>query len=144
MTRVDFYVLDRESPDEVRRTACRITEEAWLAGHRVYLLAPSAGDAARMDGLLWTWRQDSFVPHALADAPPAAGGDRPPVVVGHAEPGALDCDVLVSLWQQAPPFFARFERVAEFVDASATSRSAGRERFRFYRDRGCEMHSNDI
>ncbi|MBA3731404.1 MAG: DNA polymerase III subunit chi, partial [Gammaproteobacteria bacterium] len=52
------------------------------------------------------------------------------------------CDVLINLDSQAPAFFDRFKRVAEIVDSE--QREAGRARFRFYRERGCELSHHSI
>ena len=60
------------------------------------------------------------------------------VVVQQAGPAA----VLVNLHAEPPPFFSRFERLAEIVGVDDVP--AGRERFRFYRERGYEMRTHDL
>jgi len=50
--------------------------------------------------------------------------------------------VLVNLHAEPPPFFSRFERLAEIVGVDDVP--AGRERFRFYRERGYEMRTHDL
>jgi DNA polymerase III subunit chi len=51
--------------------------------------------------------------------------------------------VLVNLHPEPPPFFSRFERLAEIVGASEDDLLAGRARFRFYRERGYDMRQHD-
>jgi DNA polymerase-3 subunit chi len=82
---------------------------------------------------------------AAPDAPPAgeANGARPvPValVCGQALPG----DLLVNLATDAPAFYDRYARVAEFVDAEPGRREAGRRRFAFYRERGAAPETHKI
>lgn len=142
MSRIDFYILSDAAPGARDHLACRIAEKAYKAGHRVYLLAESAPHAARLDELLWTFRDGSFVPHGLdtAQADPAT-----PILIGAAgtqTPAAAD--VMINLAPAAPGFFERFERVAEIVDASPEGRQAGRERFRFYREQGLQPNSHNI
>ena len=60
------------------------------------------------------------------------------VAKAHAGPAA----VLVNLHAEPPPFFSRFERLAEIVGVDGLA--AGRERFRFYRERGYEMRTHDL
>ncbi|MGH8503467.1 MAG: DNA polymerase III subunit chi [Gammaproteobacteria bacterium] len=136
MPRIDFYVLS--DPDALARLlfACRLAEKAYRMGRRVHLHADSEESAKRLDELLWTFRDRGFVPHGIA---PAAADDYP-VTIGHG--GGHDwtpprCDVLINLDTQTPAFFDRFERVAEIVDSA--QREAGRARYRFYRERGCEL-----
>lgn len=140
--RVDFYILSDPSPGARELLSCRIAEKAYRMGHRVYLLADSEAHAGRIDELLWTFRDGSFVPHArLAERiePP------PPVLIG-SDGGetAPAADVMINLTPAVPPCFERFERVAEIVDAGEEGRRAGRERFRYYRERGVEPQSHQI
>lgn len=142
MTKVDFYLLDAADAESRERTACRLTEKAWRLGHRVYLLVPDQSAARELDELLWTFSQGSFVPHAvLADDSDA---DAHPVLIGHAEPPAALNDVLVSLVQDVPPWFSRFARVAELVGAADVDKTRGRERFRFYRERGYPLDTHNL
>lgn len=142
MPRIDFYILADAGAAAREHLACRIAEKAYKAGHRIYLLAESGAHAARLDDLLWTFRDGSFVPHGL-DTPrtdPAT-----PILIGEAgTQTAATADVMINLSSAVPGFFGQFERIAEIVDASAEGRQAGRERFRFYRDQGLEPHSHNI
>ena len=52
--------------------------------------------------------------------------------------------VLVNLRDEAPPHFSRFERLMEIVTRDASDREHARERFRFYRERGYEIHTHDL
>ena len=62
---VDFYILETAAAHEQLRTACRLAEKAWHKGHRVFIHTDSKETARSLDDMLWTYRQDSFVPHAL-------------------------------------------------------------------------------
>ena len=52
--------------------------------------------------------------------------------------------VLINLDAQAPAQFASFERLIEVVGAGAEDREAGRERYRFYRERGYPLTHHDL
>lgn len=144
MTRVDFYVLEDSAAQARERFACRLTEKAWRLKHSVYVFAASPAEAQRLDSLLWTFNDRSFLPHVL-DAPdldPAlAAATR--VRVGAGEP-SCDAELLVNLGSDVPLFFSRFERVAEIVGGDDAQRALARERFRFYRDRGYAMETHQI
>lgn len=143
MTRVDFYIL-KESTDSARlRTAARIAEKAMLQSRHVYINAADADEAARLDEVLWTFSQGSFVPHRIvADAEHAAGEE--PVLIGTDVAIVEPCEVLVNLAPQVPEFFSRYDRVAEIVDAESGRRDAGRSRYKYYRDRGYELTSHNL
>ena len=144
MTRVDFYVLENASSDNLT-FACRLVEKAFLAGHRVHIATASAEEAGRMDNLLWTFRAGSFVPHRLTTQRPADEPLATPVTIGNTPETAGDQpDVLVNLSSTPPREPARFRRVAEIVATDAASKDAARERYRQYRALGCELHSHTI
>jgi DNA polymerase-3 subunit chi len=141
MTRIDFYVLGERSRVDVWGTACRLAEKAWKSGHRVLLQVSDESSAAHLDRLLWTFRDQSFVPHGrLGSAAPGLN----PVLIGQDESGGEEHEVLINLTPAVPGFFSRFERVAEVIAADPQTRAVGRERYRFYRDRGYPLHTYDI
>jgi len=132
--RVDFYVLDAAGAGAVERYACRLAEKAWRSGHAVWVHTESRAAARAVDEALWTFRDDSFVPHAVA------GPDAydTPIVIGDGRAPATAPEVLINLGATVPDFAGSCGRIAEIVGADQSSREAGRARFRIYRDLGCE------
>ena len=53
-------------------------------------------------------------------------------------------EVLINLSAEVPLIFSHFERVAEIIPEGEENRNSGRERFRFYRDRGYPLQSHNI
>ncbi|MCY1304906.1 DNA polymerase III chi subunit, HolC [compost metagenome] len=52
--------------------------------------------------------------------------------------------LLINLSDQPPAQFASFERLIEVVGSGAAAREAGRQRYRFYRERGYPLTHHDI
>ncbi|HET7607759.1 MAG TPA: DNA polymerase III subunit chi [Gammaproteobacteria bacterium] len=144
MTQVDFYILDSDSDDARLTLACKIVDKATQLDNHVYVHSASDDEARKLDELLWTFAQGSFIPHRVVrtalDAPPLE-----PVLIGvNQPPGPGRWDVLVNLATDVPDFFSRYERVAEVVDANAARREQSRERYRFYRDRGYKLNTHQV
>ena len=133
MTRIDFYVLPGAVVRERQSTACRLAEKAYRLGHRVYLQTSMSQDDATLDDLLWTFKQNSFVPHARWQGDDDTGV---PVLIGHETPPPACSDVLINRAESIPDAYERFARIVEIVDNDEACREAGRRRYRFYRDRG--------
>ena len=144
--RIDFYLLEEPEAAACATTACRIAEKAWRQGHRVHLHVDSPESARRLDDLLWTWRDESFVPHSVCAVDEAAGGsaDGAPVTIGWGRPPDFAADVLLNLDARVPEGFERFARVGEFVGGTDPARDAGRERFRRYRAHGCDLRTHRL
>jgi DNA polymerase III subunit chi len=140
--RVDFYVSEAAGDDVRLRLACRVTEKAYLAKQRVVVYSDDAALLPRFDELLWTFGDGSFVPHDTVAKEGAACEAAVALTTGPL-PGN-HADVLINLGSSVPPFFEKFARVAEFLDARPEVRSAGRERFKTYRGKQIEPQSHKV
>lgn len=141
MTRIDFYVLADGARDDRYSITCRLAEKIFRKGHRIYVHAGEEAEARHLDRLLWTFRDQSFLPHQLTASEVA---QETPILIGWREAPTAEDDVLINLAPEVPEFFSRFERVAEPVDADAAARKASRNRYRFYRDRGYPLHLHEV
>jgi DNA polymerase-3 subunit chi len=139
-TRVDFYILETTRPGGRLHFACRLTEKAYSQGNAVYAHTESEQDASRLDDLLWTFRQGSFVPHERQ----TGGEPAAPVSIGTPTASKRDGEVLINLCNNVPEFATGFLRIAEIVDGSESSKAAGRQRFRQYREMGLEPETHTI
>jgi DNA polymerase III subunit chi len=140
--RVDFYV-SADAGETVRlRLACRVIEKAYLGRQRVLVFIDDPALLPKFDELLWTFGDGTFVPHDLVTAKGAAC-DAPVALTTDALP-ADHADVLVNLGGSVPPFFGKFARVTEFLDARPEVRAAGRERFKAYRAQSIEPQTHTV
>lgn len=142
MPRIDFYVLSDQSRNGRLLLACRLAEKAYGLGHKIYIHAGSREQAQQLDDLLWTFREGSFVPHAVC---PVREDDISPVLIGW-ETGAPArvTEVLINLSPEVPEFFEHFERLAELVDQNEDTLQSSRKRFRFYREKGYSPQSHRL
>lgn len=139
--RVDFYLLSSTEQTAFGLFACRLIEKAYQRGHRIYIHCNNQTDAERLDELLWTYKDDSFIPHNLQGEGPEP---PPPVQIGfEKEPRGFN-DVLINLADSIPPFFSRFKRVIELVAADEEAKLISRNHYRDYRNKGCELHTHNI
>ena len=144
MTQVDFYILQSNGGRE--QFACRVAEKAYRLGYRIYLHTRDTQQAAKLDQLLWTFSQGSFVPHGIDGQSP---DPKAAVLIGHTaelqdQNHAQERDVLINLANDIPLFFSSFKRVAEVIDQQQENKTSGRDRYRFYRDRGYTLENHNI
>lgn len=130
MTRIDFH---SNVPDKIAY-ACRLVRKARAANCQVVVLGNDRNDLVALDDALWTFSDLDFVPHVMAGDALAA---RTPVVLTHSDTADLPHhQILINVSAATPSHFARFERMFEIISADDADRSAGRERYRFYQQRG--------
>lgn len=137
MTKIDFYT---GSTDKLR-TACQLSHKAMQNGVRTTIGLPDKATTEALDKLLWHYPATAFIPHCLSDAKDA---EQMPVVLNHGSDKFPHHDLLISLHNECVPYFSRFERVVEIISNDAEDSRLGRERFKFYRDRGYELRHIDL
>ena len=142
MARVDFYVLRQSGPASRQSFACRLAEKAYRLDHRVHIHADDQASADRVDDLLWTFRDGSFVPHHRIGR--AASGLDSPVTVGCGDDKVEPCDLLINLCSEIPDFAEAFPRVAELVSSDAECKQLSRKRFAEYRDKGHTLETHNV
>jgi DNA polymerase-3 subunit chi len=141
MNQVDFYILKPGYPKELYRFVCQLIEQVYGQGRRIYVNLGQDAEARHLDQLLWNYREGSFVPHGLlSEADPKIT----PVLLGSGWDPIDENDVLITLAPVAPEFFRRFQRVAEIIDQDPERLRAGRERYRWYRDLGCDLRVHEM
>ncbi|RKT26312.1 DNA polymerase III chi subunit [Paraburkholderia sp. RAU2J] len=133
MTRIDFH----SNVGDSLLYACRLLRKAYQAGQPTIVLAEPARLRA-LDDQLWTFSPLDFVPHCMAGTPLAA---QTPIVLTTSLDDVPHHQILLNLGATVPAQFARFERLLEVVGNAHEELVAGRERYRFYRDRGYALNN---
>jgi DNA polymerase III subunit chi len=142
LPRVDFYLSDEAGEPARLRLACRVAEKAYLAKQKVVVFSDDAALLPRIDDMLWTFGDGSFVPHDVV-AREGAPSEAPVALTSGPLPDGA-ADVLINLAASVPAFFEKFGRVAEFLDARPDVRAAGRERFKVYRSKSIEPQTHNV
>ncbi|TAK74909.1 MAG: DNA polymerase III subunit chi [Gammaproteobacteria bacterium] len=137
---VDFYILDTNSGQKSLLFACRLLEKAYADQQSIYIHTTNKEEADRIDHFLWTYRDDSFLPHHLyqpGEVFPA------PIQIGFTETPPSQT-TLFNLTRGVPTFYQQFPRIIEIVFSDPSVQQLARERYRYYRDQGCEMTNYKI
>jgi len=141
MTQVDFYILQNAQIANTEQFTCLLAEKAFKKGHTVHIQTNNAQQTERMDKLMWTYNDMSFLPHVMM-------GDvlqeDTPIHISHNSESASITDVLINLRSEVPMFYEQFNRVAEIVSADPQQRQLARQRYRQYKTQGLEVTSHDV
>ena len=131
MSEVLFYHLERRALDDVLPS---LVEKTLERGWRALIRAESADRAAAIDNLLWTYNDQTFLPHAQVGDGDAA---RQPVLITVEESNANAANVLFLVGGAAPPVWdsASVQSLARIVlmfdgrdaDALAAARAAWKD-----------------
>lgn len=142
MARVDFYILSTAGAQQRQSFACRLAEKAYRLDNSVHIHVASPADAERIDELLWTFRDGSFVPHDLVTS--ITPDRKSPVAIGSDDTNVSPRDLLINLCDEVPPFAGSFARVAELVSSDDDCKRLSRKRFAEYRDNGHTLETHNV
>lgn len=138
MPKIDFYILSEGS---CLQLACRLIEKAYKNRHRVYIHTENQADAHELDELLWTYKEESFIPHNLYGEGP---DPLPPIQIGFNETPEKHRDILINLSNQIPTFYKQFSRVMELISHHHEIQERARENYRIYRAKGYDITTHKL
>ena len=142
MSRVDFYVLAASGDPSRQNFACRLAEKAYREKHTVHIEVADTESARRLDELLWTFRDGSFLPHDLIESP--ATPLTATVTVGTLRAAGRTPDLLINLTDELPGGAESFPRIAEIVTSDEACKSRSRQHFVAYRDAGHTLETHKL
>lgn len=137
MTRIDFYQISnsRYSADEL---VCKLCHKAYQSKQKTLLLTSDQQHSERLDRLLWTSDEESFLPHDRQEQE----GFITPILVTHQADPRGERDLLINLSEEIPLYFAQFERVIELV--TDDNKSLARSHYSYYKDRGYPLNHHNL
>lgn len=139
MTQVDFYLLDSGARLARLHFAVKFVEKLFRSKMPVHVNADDEPQLRQLDELLWTARDTSFIPHEISQTPL----EHCPVTLNVGNFAGHE-GILINLASSVPDWFSRFERVVEIINKQDADVAAGRERYRFYKDRGYPLVNHSI
>ncbi len=139
--RIDFYITDDESSNATWHIACRLLEKAHLLSHQVFVYCNHQQDAELLDELLWTFKEQSFIPHHIQGE-----GPEPParIQIGFSEEAYGFHDVLLNMSDVVPSFYTQFRRVIEIVGGDESAKIIKRNHYQTYRKMGLKIETHNL
>ena len=137
MTQIFFY---HNASDRIAAVAALIGK-AYAQKKALLVFAPDGELAGTLDRHLWMYPPTGFVPHVRSDSPLAA---ETPIVITDNLESSLQNERLFNLSAEVPTGFSRFTSVIEVVGRADDERLTGRERAKFYKDRGYDVKFIDL
>lgn len=133
MTRIDFYQLNptRHRYDQI---VCQLCQKAYEARQLTLLLTDSPQQSEVLDQRLWTFSDESFVPHDSEESEDF----KTPILIQDKPTPSGDRHLLINLSAEVPPYFAQFERVIELV--TEDNKTQARAHYSFYKERGYPLN----
>lgn len=134
MARIGFYHMVRQPLEQVLP---KLLEKAIASGARVVVLAGSKERISFLDDLLWTYGDDSWLPHGTAQEGDAA---LQPVWLTDTEENPNQATILLACDGAAPLRVQEWERCLDLFDGNNDEAvTAARTRWKTWKDQGHEL-----
>lgn len=138
--KIDFYIFDTTSSQQSQYAVCRLIEKIYTEQQQpIYVNMDTREEAERFDALLWTYKDDSFLPHNLYRVDDTS---TPHIQIGYSNELPVEKKILINFAQTITPLYQQFEHLIEIVFTQPLVQQCARERFKQYRDQG--FHINTI
>lgn len=111
MQQADFYLLESPREFDHLRFTCKLVEKAFGQGLHIHVQAISGEQAEELNDMLWHFKPDSFVPHAIGQSQYA----QHPVTIDVQSASTTEgsnTDLLVLLSCELPGNYQDFSRVS--------------------------------
>jgi DNA polymerase-3 subunit chi len=134
----EFYILQFSDEERVLTFACQLIEKIYNGKETIYIHLDNESQATKLDTLLWTFDDGSFLPHALANDMSTSA----PITIGFAETPIRKADKYINISKKTIPHTCK--PLCEVVLANSEAQVAARERYRHYREQGYNIHTHKI
>jgi len=144
MPEASFYILPSHSLSDRFLFACKLIEKAYRSGQFCYVYTDSLQQSQQLDNQLWTFRENSFIPHQVYDENNIAPYNEQTVLIGTQAAPKNWQKLIFNLSSKYPDDLTKTERVLEILDNNEELKQAGRQRFRQYKHNGFDISTHQI
>lgn len=131
MTDIRFYHLQKQSLDQALP---QILKKALAGGHKVVVQMPSAAEVERMNGHLWTYHPNEFLPHGSQKDGHA---ESQHIWLSDKEENPNEADVLILTGGSTSEKLSDYKLVCEMLNGHDDEQiKAARCRWKTYGDTG--------
>ncbi|URJ23966.1 DNA polymerase III subunit chi [Blochmannia endosymbiont of Camponotus sp.] len=142
MKRSTFYLLSQEfeqknKPNCIERFACKLISTQWRSGKTILVTCEDKHQATKIDEILWTFDQNSFLPHNLF----GKATHHTPIII-YWNQCCYDNqpkDLLINLMSKNMNFFLDFNEIIDFVPIPNILKKSARYRYRSYKKNGFQI-----
>ncbi len=142
MPEASFYILPTDTLSERYLFACKLIEKAYRSGQFCYVYTDSYQQSQQLDDQLWTFRENSFIPHQIYEE--NIPKYERTILVGTKEAPKQWQKLIFNLSSKYPDNLDQAERVLEILDNNEELKQSGRLRFRQYTQEGFKMTTHNM
>jgi len=134
-TEIVFIVLNSAVKS---RIVCDLAENCYLNNQRLVIYAKSEEECKKIDSLLWTWKQQSFIPHKYLES--LSTSQKEPIVLTTNIDTPADYNTLLLVDPLPVEKVIQFSKVIDFAEKyDSQGIELSRQRYKLYKDQDLKI-----
>ena len=141
-TNVLFHHFESIERKDFLIYVCKLIEKGYKQNiNPIYIKTDTQKQAEELDKVLWTFRQESYIPHTLVDQD---SNNTQPVQIGWIDNEIDDAEAIINLSDGMPDISNDLKKIHEIIDNIDEKKEKARERWKKYKSIGFNIKAHKV
>ena len=141
-TNVLFHHFESIERKDFLIYVCKLIEKGYKQNiNPIYIKTDTQKQAEELDKILWTFRQESYIPHTLVDQD---NNNTQPVQIGWIDNEIEDAEAIINLSDGMPDISNHLKKIHEIIENIDEKKEKARERWKKYKSIGFNIKAYKV
>ena len=141
-TNVLFHHFESIERKDFLIYVCKLIEKGYKQNiNPIYIKTDTQKQAEELDKILWTFRQESYIPHTLVDQD---SNNTQPVQIGWIDNEIEDAEAIINLSDGMPDISNHLKKIHEIIVNIDERKEKARERWKKYKSIGFNIKAYKV
>ena len=141
-TNVLFHHFESIERKDFLIYVCKLIEKGYKQNiNPIFIKTDTQTQAEELDKLLWTFRQESYIPHTLVDQD---SNNTQPVQIGWIDNEIEDAEAIINLSNGMPDISKHLKKIHEIIVNIDERKEKARERWKKYKSIGFNIKAYKV
>ena len=141
-TNVLFHHFESIERKDFLIYVCKLIEKGYKQNiNPIFIKTDTQTQAEELDKLLWTFRQESYIPHTLVDQD---SNNTQPVQIGWIDNEIEDAEAIINLSDGMPDISKHLKKIHEIIVNIDERKEKARERWKKYKSIGFNIKAYKV
>ena len=141
-TNVLFHHFESIERKDFLIYVCKLIERGYKQNiNPIFIKTDTQKQAEELDKVLWTFRQESYIPHTLVDQD---SNNTQPVQIGWIDNEIEDAEAIINLSDGMPDISNDLKKIHEIIDNIDEKKEKARERWKKYKSIGFNIKAHKV
>ena len=141
-TNVLFHHFESIERKDFLIYVCKLIERGYKQNiNPIFIKTDTQKQAEELDKVLWTFRQESYIPHTLVDQD---SNNTQPVQIGWIDNEIEDAEAIINLSDGMPDISNHLKKIHEIIENIDEKKEKARERWKKYKSIGFNIKAYKV